>query len=212
MKISTFHSSFLAFILPFFCLAQVGIGTDLPQADLHVAGSTLVQDEFSLGTLPIVNSTDEDFKLLTRITNTTPQGRIAVLDVDELKVAPINVINYKFNNLSLDNLKDVDLQFDANKYVVGIANFRYVGDAIQKQLINGKQSVGAFVMRTFTNNGTWHLEIRNRFLDLDAGQSIKYFVTLIVYDNSYYRKLPTITTDLGGSNTGTASETPTLNN
>lgn len=192
--------------------AQVGIGTSNPQADLDVVGSTLVQKEFKLQTLPVVSSTDQDFKLLTRVKNSSPKGKIAVLDVDRSQVAPINVIDYVFENISLDNLRDVDLQYDAGKYVVGLANFRYEGDAIKKDTVSGGQSVGAFVMRTFISNGTWHLEIRNRFLDLEVGKLLQYHVTLIVYDDSYYRKLPTITTDLGGSNTGTASSVPNLYN
>ena len=206
------YFSFFIVLSSSISFAQVGIGTTNPQADLHVAGSTLVQKDFELSSLPFVTSSDEGFKLLTRIKNSSPKGKISILDVDQLQVAPVNTVNYEFKNLSLDNLRDVDLQYDADKYVVGIANFRYVGDAIKKTTINGKQSVGAFVMRTFIAGGTWHLEIRNRFLDLAAGKSIKYYVTLIVYDNSYYRNLPAIVTDLNGSNTGTASAVPNLYN
>ena len=192
--------------------AQVGIGTTKPKADLHVKGNTLVQEEFGLGNLPVVTQDDEDFKLLSRVKNSSPLGKIAILNVDILKVAPVNVINYEFDNISLDNLKDVDLQYDADRYIVGLANFRYVGDAIKKKTVAGKQSVGAFVMRTFISNGTWHLEIRNRFLDLAQNNSLKYYITLIVYDKSYYKRLPDIVTDLNGNNVGTASSIPNLYN
>lgn len=190
--------------------AQVGIGTTNPRADLEVRGNTLVQEKIQMGTLPFVLPEDANFKLLTRVTNSQPQGKVAVLDVDSLEVAPVNVINYKFTGISKDNLRDVNLQYDANKYIVGLANFRYVGDAILKTTSNSKQSVGAFVTRTFISNNTWHLEIRNRFLDLAVGKAITYYVTLIVYDKSYYRNLPEIETDLKGNNTGIASKIPDL--
>lgn len=190
--------------------AQVGIGTTSPQAALHVKGNTLVQEKMQVGTLPFVQSQESDFKLLTRITNSQPEGKVAILDVDRLEVAPVNVINYQFTDISKDNLRDVDLQYDADKYIVGLANFRYVGDAIEKEAVGNTFSVGAFVTRTFISNNTWHLEIRNRFLDLAEGKSLTYYVTLIIYDKSYYRNLPEIVTDLGGSNTGTASTTPNL--
>lgn len=186
--------------------AQVGIGTTDPQADLEVNGNTLVQENLQIGTLPFVQPADANFKLLTRINNSQPKGKVAVLDVDSLEVAPVNVINYKFIDINKDNLRDVNLQFDSNKYIVGLANFRYEGDPIEKV----SQSVGAFVTRTFINNEQWHLEIRNRFLDLADGKSVTYYVTLIVYDKSYYRNLPEIVTDLKGQNNGTASAVPNL--
>ena len=113
-------------------MAQVGIGTTNPQSDLHVAGSTLVTEGFVMNNLAIVSPVEEDFQLITRVTSSLPVGEITVLDVDALNVAPVNVVNYSFTNINLDNLDDVDLQYDATKYVVGVANFRHVGDAIKK--------------------------------------------------------------------------------
>ncbi len=190
--------------------AQVGIGTTTPETDLHVAGDMLVQDSFSTGSLGVVSGTDEDFKLITRSTSSDPVGEIAVLDVNALSVAPVNVVNYTFTNISLDNLTDLDLQYDDSKYVVGVANFQYLGDAIKKVNSPDTKSIGNFVVRTFTSGGTWHLEIRNRTLDLEAEDSVTYKVTLIIYDKSYYRNLTPITSDLGGSNTGVASSVPNL--
>ncbi len=203
--------TFLLFFILNIGFAQVGIGTQNPQAELDINGSLLVQQEFMTGPLNTVRATDENFKLLTRLTNSSPVGEITVLNVDSLTVAPINVVNYKFDNIHLDNLTDVDLQFDANKYIVGVANFRYVGDAVQKAINSSSTSIGAFVVRAFIQNGTWHLEIRNRFLDnVNGSEGIQYFVTFIIYDKSYYRNLPVITTNLNGSHIGEASSIPNL--
>jgi len=191
--------------------AQVGIGTTSPQADLHVAGDILVQEKLKLNTLNTVTPTDEDFKLITRTTNSSPVGEVGVLDVDVVNVAPVNIVNYHFTNVHLDNLSDVNLQYDTSKYIVGIANFRYVGDAIEKTYSGTISSIGNFVARTFESGGTWHLEIQNRILDVDLTDTVEYNVTLIVYDKSYFRNLPTITTDLGGLNNGTASSVPVFN-
>lgn len=190
--------------------AQVGIGTLEPEADLHIAGDLLVQENFHIKPLPAATSLDEDFKLVSRLTNSTPVGEIKVLDVDSLTVAPINVVNYEFTNVSGDNLTDVNLQFSANNFVVGVANFRQVGGAIEKQAVDGDRSIGTFVIRTFISNNRWHLEIKNRDLDLINGSSLTYYVTLIVYDKSYYRNMPPIVTNLNGNNTGTASSVPDL--
>lgn len=205
-KIITLSLLFVSFLIK----AQIGIGTTNPQADLHVAGSMLVQDSFNLNQLGTVSPTDEEFKLIARNTNSNPPGELKELDVDVLNVAPVNVVNYEFTNISLDNLTDLDLQYDANKYVIGLANFRYTGDAIKKIVGGSTKSIGNFVARAFTSGGTWHLEIRNRTLDLDVGDSVNYYVTLVIYDKSYYRNLTPIVTDLLGSNTGNASSIPIL--
>lgn len=194
-------------------LAQVGIGTLTPQADLDVNGQMLIQSSLRIGKLPTVNSQDEDFKLITRVTNSNPVGEITVLNVDSLTVAPINVVNYRFNNVKSDNLTSVNLQYEAKKYVVAISNFRYTGDPIKKVQVDGGKSIGAFVSRVFVDtDGKWHLEIRNRFLDLGPNPPtpIKYRVTLIVYDKSYFRHMPVIVTNLNGNNHGTASSIPAL--
>lgn len=190
--------------------AQVGIGTLNPQAELDVNGAMLVQEKFNIKTLATVSDFEENFKLISRANNSDPIGEITVLNVDSLTVAPINVVNYTFNNLKLDNLTNVDLSYNAEKYIVGVANFRYVGDAIEKTVSGNTNSIGAFVTRTFIEADSWHLEIRNRFLDLEdhKDKNITYHITLIIYDKSYYRYLPVISTDLGGSNTGTASSVP----
>ncbi len=197
-------------ILSFCASAQVGIGTTTPETDLHIAGELLVQESFTINQLPSVNMADEDFKLVTRLTNSTPVGEIAILNVDSLTVAPINVINYEFSNINRDNLRAVNLQYSADKYIVGVANFRYVGDAIEKQDGTGGKTIGTFVLRTYVSNNQWYLEIRNRDLDLRNGRAVQYYVTLIVYDKSYYRNLPPIITNLGGVNTGTASDVPDI--
>ena len=190
--------------------AQVGIGTDAPQADLHVIGDALVQGGLVTTNLSTVSSSEEDFKLVTRITNSDPIGKITILDPDYMDVAPINTVDYHFINVDLDNLSDVDLLYDQDKYVVGVANFRHVGDAIKKIPGGDNYSIGHFVVRTFKSGGTWHLEISNKELDLNVADSLEYYITLIVYNKLYFREFPAIITNLGGSNIGTASSVPVL--
>ena len=192
----------------FVTYSQVGIGITNPEADLHINGDMLIQKELIRSQIDEVTATDEEFKLLTRLTNSTPVGEVTYLDPDNLTVAPINIVNYRFFDLDSDNLENVDLQYNTSKYVVAISNFQYIGDAIDKGANN---SIGAFVTRVFPENNTWHLEIRNRFLDLAANKSVEYRLTLIVYDKSYYKELPTITIDLEGSNRGTTTAPANLN-
>lgn len=195
-------------------LAQVGIGTTQPETDLHVAGSTLIQDEFETNQLGSTNNNDVDFKLITRLTNSNPVGEINRLNVDNLTVAPINIKKYRFYNLVGDNLEDIDISFEADRYLIAISNFRYIGDPIAKQAVqnHNRPTMGNFITRVFTapsltGSGveTWHLQIQNTFLDPDPDAEIEYEITLIIYDRSYYRALPPIQTNLGGSNTGSVA-------
>jgi len=190
--------------------AQVGIGTTNPLADLHIAGDVLTQDYFSVDNFATVSATDEGFRLITRTTNSVPVGEIGILDVYNVSVAPINTRNYHFTNVSLDNLTDVDLQYNTDDYIVAVSNFRYVGDAIDKVPSNTTKSIGNFVVRVFESADTWHLEIKNRTLDLNIGDSVEYHITLVIYNKKYFRYLDPITTDLGGLNSGTASSIPIL--
>lgn len=190
-------------------LAQVGIGTDSPTPGykLDVAGSLLVQEEFK--TTPFSDETAEyqNYKFLTRLLNSEPVGEVARLDLDNVNVAPINVFDYVFENFSYDNVTSVNLQFDADKYVVGLSNFRYEG----RNIIKGGDDyliIGNFVSRTYINpdTNTWHIEIRNRTRDTNVERNVvKYSVSLIVYDKRYFRQLPVINKDFRGNSTAEAN-------
>ena len=204
----------LIFIISAKSLAQVGIGTTQPETDLHVAGSTLVQEEFETTQLGSTDNNDVDFKLITRLTNSNPVGEINRLNVDNLTVAPINVIKYYFDDVDGDNLEDIDLSYEADRYLIAISNFRYIGAPIEKQAVDNhnRPTMGNFITRVFTapslNDSeveTWHLQIQNTFLDPESDEEIEYEITLIVYDRSYYRELTPIETNLAGSNTGSVA-------
>lgn len=185
--------------------SQIGIGTTKPTPgyELDVDGSLLVQKNFKFKSTSSETTQLSDVEFLHRLLNSEPAGEVARLDLKNAPVGPINVINYTFNNLLSDNVEDVDLQFDASKYIVGLSNFRYEGIPIEKGSNN--LDIGNFVTRTFIENGTWHLEMRNRTRDAAVDNAITYHVTLIVYDRKYFKELPKITVDFqGGTNASTS--------
>jgi len=210
---NTLFSLFLCLSIPLGVFSQVGIGTITPLADLHVAGEFLVQTQANVAAFDAVSNTDEDFQLIMRTRNSVPSGELKILDTEQVTVAPVNVFEYEFINVSSDNVTDVDLQFDSSRYVVTISNFRHIGDPIAKRLTAGRGEIGYFVYRTFedVNTGTWHIEIRNRILDLNPGDQVSYRVTLTVYDTRFFKKLPLITSNLNGNNSGTATDVPIFN-
>ncbi len=194
---------FLLFLLVVqFGYAQVGIGTTEPTPgySLDVNGSKLVQDEFKLNTYSSQALNNNDYKLLVRLLNSSPTGKVAYLDINSVPTAPVNVADYVFTNLQKDNVTAVDLQFDADKYIVGLANLRQVGEHVVKI---GSSNIGYFVNRTYVDavTNTWHIEIRNRTLDSPNDNAIEYHVTLIVYDKAYFKTLPVISYNFGGGTT-----------
>lgn len=199
----------LLVILSISLKAQVGIGTEtpFPGFDLHVEGDLLIQDGLKVNGIPKVTPTESNFKLLTRSKNSSPIGELKRVDVDEISVAPITEVDYQFNNIAGDEVRDVDTQLDASKYIVSISNFRQFGGAVLKKTVESTKSIGNFIVRTFQSGGTWHIEIRNENLD-QTGNAILYRTRILIYDRKYYRSLPKITTDLGGNNSGDASSVP----
>lgn len=195
------YTFLLLFLITKIGLSQVGIGTDTPTPgySLDVDGSMLVQENFKVNAYANQSLTDNDNKLLVRIINSTPPGEVAYLDLSTLNIAPVNIADYVFTNLSKDNVNDVNLQFDATKYIVGLANFQHTGEYIPKSGSNQ----GHFVARTFISGGRWHLEIRNRTLDSPNNNAITYNVSLIVYDRKYFKTLTTISYNFGGNTTAT---------
>ena len=189
------------------CISQVGIGVTNPTPGfaLEVDGSLLVQKEFKVDALPIGTTPSTNFEFLLRLQNSNPVGEVTKLNLTALPVGPINIANYTFTRLSLDNVTEVNLQFDASKYVVGLSNVRYVGIPILKGG-DGYVDIGNFVSRTYIKGDTWHLEMRNRTKDAASNNAITYHVTLIVYDRKYFKELEPISINFGGGTTATATK------
>lgn len=191
-----------------FSYSQVGIGTNTPAPgyQLDVNGSLLVQKEFKTFPFSDVVSDYDNYKFLTRQLNSEPIGKVSKLDIGNIKVAPITVFDYVFTNLKRDDVNWVDLQFDANKYIVGLSNFRYEGENIRKGKVgNDFVIIGNFVSRTYVQGGTWRIEIENRRRNSTNDDAITYHVTLIVYDKKYFKELAPIEKDFLGQTTAEAN-------
>src|SRR5690554_2245309 len=176
--------------------SQVGIGTNTPTSgfELDVDGSMLVQKNFKFNAVSSGTTLLSSIEFRLRLLNSEAVGEVGRLDLKNASVGPINFINYTFKNLFLDNVQEVNLQFDASKYIVGLSNFRYEVIPIQKGGTN-LLDIGNFVRRTYIKEGSWHLEMRNRSRDAEISNGITYHITLIVYDRKYFKELPKITVD-----------------
>jgi hypothetical protein len=67
-----------------------------------------------------------------------------------------------------------------------------------------------YTARTFVASGKWHLEILNKNTTTDTQENQDYFITLIIYNKSFFRNMPSINADLVGTKKDIASSVPSL--
>jgi len=107
---------------------DTGIGTTAPSEMLEVMGNALVTQNLKIQNLQDVPPSEENFKLLSRVTNSTPVvGMLKKLNPNVIDVAPMRMQNYTITNVKKDDVKDLDLQLSTTDYIVSISNFRSTG-------------------------------------------------------------------------------------
>ncbi|MCJ7933407.1 MAG: hypothetical protein MUW56_07135 [Chryseobacterium sp.] len=96
---------------------QVGINTANPKGTLDVEGETLVES-YLIDTENI--AAKGNYLLLTRSKDTSPVGKVKMLDISLRNVAPVNMYNVVLKNVKQDEVVSLNTGLDANKYVVAI--------------------------------------------------------------------------------------------
>lgn len=97
--------------------AQVGINTPNPKGTLDVEGETLVESYL----VDTENTTAKgNYLLLTRSKDSSPVGKVKLLDITLRNVAPVNVYTVVLNNVKQDEVINLNTGLDADKYVVSI--------------------------------------------------------------------------------------------
>lgn len=97
--------------------AQVGINTKTPKGTLDVEGETLVQS-YLIDTENTKAS--GNYLLLTRSKDTSPVGKVKLLDISLRNVAPVNMYNVVLTNVRQDEVVNLNTGLEVNKYVVAI--------------------------------------------------------------------------------------------
>ncbi|MFZ4930456.1 hypothetical protein [Chryseobacterium sp. Mn2064] len=97
--------------------AQVGINTTTPKGTLDVVGETLVESYL----IDTENTkAGGNYLLLTRSKDSSPVGKVKLLDISLRNVAPVNIYNVVLKNVKEDEVVNLDTGLDASKYVVAI--------------------------------------------------------------------------------------------
>lgn len=97
--------------------AQVGINTANPKGTLDVEGETLVESYL----VDTENTTAKgNYLLLTRSKDSSPVGKVKLLDITLRNVAPVNMYTVVLKNVKQDEVINLNTGLDADKYVVAI--------------------------------------------------------------------------------------------
>lgn len=219
MKTNLFIS--LTFVVSLSLQAQVGIGVSSPTNMLEVDnGDVYVTDKFYVNNLPAydgINLGPDNFRIVAVDADSQAHG--AALDgrlmefAGNQEIMPIIIQPYNVTNISADNLNDLNLNISTTKYVISLSNFEAipVGGALGIYRKSGSGSnlvYDNFVIRTFENSGTWHVEIRAREANPQTG-SYQYNFDVVLFPKRFFRNLGQVSYDLNGSNTGAAAAAPT---
>ncbi len=201
--------------------AQVGIGISNPSNMLEVdGGDVYVTDKFYINDLPAYDGNTygpDKFRIVaidseSQVHGSEVDGRFMEF-VGNQEIMPIILQPYSISNLSADNLNDLNLNISTSKYVIALSNFEAVpvdgALGIYRKSVSGSDYVyDNFVIRTFESGGNWHVEIRAREANPQAG-SYQYNFDIILFPKRFFRNLGNINYNLGGVNTGAAAAPPT---
>ncbi|PQA92408.1 hypothetical protein B0A69_15335 [Chryseobacterium shigense] len=180
--------------------AQVGINTTTPQGTLDVAGETLV--EFYL--VDTVNSPARgNYFLLTRSKDTSPVGKIKMLDISLRNVAPVNTYNVVLKNVNQDEVINLNIGLEVSKYVVAITGAVFTSAVSAANTATSPKSFGAYSTEVtqVTNGGKKYHAINLSFKGAGTVSSVNgtWTLTLNVFEKSLVKEWGTFTGSVSAS-------------
>ncbi|WP_278380686.1 hypothetical protein [Chryseobacterium arthrosphaerae] len=121
--------------------AQVGINTTNPQSTLDVAGETLVESYL----IDTVNSSaGGNYFLLTRSKDTTPVGKVKMMDIALRNVAPVNAYKVVLTNVNQDEVVSLNTGLETGKYVIAITGATFSSAISAANTSTTPKSFGAY--------------------------------------------------------------------
>ncbi|OCA79380.1 hypothetical protein BBH99_06295 [Chryseobacterium contaminans] len=120
--------------------AQIGINTANPKGTLDVEGETLVESYL----IDTENTTARgNYLLLTRSKDSSPVGKVKLLDITLRNVAPVNMYTVVLKNAKQDEVVNLNTGLDADKYVVAITGAVF-SDAVSATTTSTSRLYGAY--------------------------------------------------------------------
>ncbi|PWN69972.1 hypothetical protein C1631_008190 [Chryseobacterium phosphatilyticum] len=165
--------------------AQVGINTSTPKGMLDVEGETLVESYL----IDTENATARgNYLLLTRSKDTSPVGKVKLLDISLRNVAPVNMYNVVLKNVKLDEVVNLNTGLDADKYVVAITGAVFTGAVSAANTSTTPKSYGSYSteITQVTKSGKKYHAINLSFKGAGTVSSVNgtWTLTLNVFEKS----------------------------
>ncbi|MEO4006674.1 hypothetical protein [Flavobacterium sp. CAU 1735] len=188
--------SFLSF-LSLTCFSQgVGINIQTPQATLDVNGN------LRLETAPIASDSDTVSSLI--LDNTTKE--VKMIQSRTGNNSPINYIIYHLNNVNSDWVNNFDTKISTIDYAVVV-----VGSAFNLSLLvmgRRRGKYNPFTVYAFEEGGTWRIKADYFGGHADGDVNGNWTINCLIISRSMLKIVPSVTTDIKGSNTGSAATAP----
>ncbi|MDC8105472.1 hypothetical protein MTQ00_13050 [Chryseobacterium sp. B21-037] len=180
--------------------AQVGINTSNPQGTLDVVGGTLVESY-------IIDTTNSpatgNYFLLTRSKDTTPVGKVKMLDISLRDVAPVNTYNVILKNVKQDEVVNLNTGLDASKYVVAITGAVFSDAVSAANTSTTPKSYGAYsteITKVVSGANTYHgINLSFKGAGTVSSKNGTWTLTLNVYERSLIKDWGTFTGSVSAS-------------
>ncbi|AZA78084.1 hypothetical protein EG347_11420 [Chryseobacterium sp. G0186] len=191
--------------------AQVGINTANPKGALEVEGETLVESYL----IDTENTTAKgNYLLLTRSKDTSPVGKVKLLDITLRNVAPVNMYRVILKNVRQDEVINLNTGLDADKYVVAITGAVFSGAISAANTSTNPKSYGAYSTEVtkIANGGKNYQAINLSFkgAGTTSGENGTWTLTLNVFEKSLVKDWGTFTGSVSAASSfsGVSTNTP----
>lgn len=204
--ITLFFVAFASFSLK----AQIGINTVNPKGTLDVEGETLVESYL----IDTENTTARgNYLLLTRSKDSSPVGKVKLLDITLRNVAPVNMYTVVLKNVKQDEVVSLNTGLDADKYVVAITGAVF-SDAVSATTTPTSRLYGAYSTEVtkVQQGGKNYQAINLSFKGAGTvnSQNGTWTLTLNVFEKSLVKDWGTFTGSVSAASsyTGVSTNTP----
>lgn len=180
--------------------AQLGINTSTPQGTLDVVGATLVESY-------IIDTTDSpatgNYLLLTRSKDTTPVGKVKMLDISLRNVAPVNSYNVILKNVKQDEVINLNTGLEVDKYVVAITGAVFTDAVSAANTSTNPKSYGAYsteITKVTSGGKDYHgINLAFKGAGTVSSKNGTWTLTLNVYERSLIKDWGTVTGSVSAS-------------
>ncbi|REC46963.1 hypothetical protein [Chryseobacterium pennipullorum] len=174
--------------------AQVGINTNTPKGMLDVEGETLVES-YLVDTENAKAS--GNYLLLTRSKDSSPVGKVKLLDISLRNVAPVNAYNVVLKNVKQDEVVNLNTGLETDKYVVAITGAVFTVAVSAVNTTTTPKSFGSYsteVTKVAKAGKNYHaINLSFKGAGTTSSQNGTWTVTLNVFEKSLVKDWGTFT-------------------